>query len=287
MKKAVLIDGSGFIYRSYFASPRLTVTGGQPIGAVYGFCSILLHVLQKHMGDVFVIVLDSGRDTFRAKLYEAYKAHRPPTPEDLKSQFPLIGEACEAFGIQTISQQGFEADDIIATYAQDLVSKGCKVEIVSSDKDLMQLINDNISMYDAVHSKSIGRREVVEKYDVQPEQMVYLQALMGDSVDNVPGVAGIGPKTAAKLVRQYGTLENLYNNLDQVTPERIREKLIRDKEQAFISLKLVSLVKDVDVEKKYVSVHYNAARIKEFLRKYSFISLLNRVNKITPCIPMF
>jgi len=286
-KKAVLVDGSGFIYRSYYASPKLTTVDGQPVGAVYGFCAMLIHLLQHRMSDVFVIVLDCGRDTFRPEIYPQYKANRSETPDDLKLQFPLIQEACEAFGISTISKKGFEADDIIATYACDLASKNCDVEIVSSDKDLMQLISDRISIFDAMHSKTIIREDVIGKYGVPPELMTQLQALMGDSVDNIPGVAGVGPKTAAKLILQYNTLDNLYNHIDEITPLKLRDKLLNDKDNAFISLKLVTLLQNVDVEKKYTSVHYSSGRIKEFLRKYNFTSLLNRVDRISPCISMF
>lgn len=287
MKKAVLVDGSSFIYRSYFASPKLTMPDGQPVGAIYGFCAMLLHLLQNHMADVFTLVLDSGRDTFRAKMYELYKANRAPTPDDLKAQFPLIQETCEAFGIKTVSRRGFEADDIIATYAADLSDKNCQVEIVSSDKDLMQLITDNVCMFDAMHSRFINSEHVFEKYGVYPHQMTALQALMGDSADNVPGVAGVGPKTAAKLISEYETLENLYEHVEKIMPVKLREKLKKDRESAFISLKLVTLVKDAEVEKEYSSVHYNAGRVKDFLRKYNFTSLIKRADKISPYVPMF
>lgn len=287
MKKVVLVDGSSFIYRSYFAAPKLTMPDGQPVGAIFGFCTMLLRLLQDHMADVFALVLDSGRDTFRAQMYEPYKANRAATPDDLKAQFPLIRETCDAFGIKTVSRHGFEADDIIATYASDLSDKNCQVEIVSSDKDLMQLIDDRISMYDAMHSRFIDREHVFEKFGVYPHQMTALQALMGDSADNVPGVAGVGPKTAAKLVSQYENLENLYEHIDEITPIKLREKLLKDRDNAFISLKLVTLVRDVDVEKDYTSVHYNAGRVKDFLRKYNFTSLINRADKISPYVPIF
>lgn len=277
MKKAVLIDGSSLFFRSYYAAPKISLSDGQPIGAVYGFCSMMLSLLKTHVADVITIVFDAGRETFRTQIYEQYKANRSPTPDDMKSQFPMILEACEAFGIKTVSKRGVEADDIIATYATDLSDKNCCVEIISPDKDFMQLVSDVVSIFDAMHHKVIGPEQVFEKYGVYPRSMTALQALMGDSVDNVPGVAGIGIKTAAKLIAQYEDLENLYRNISEVRPPKVQEKLLRDKDNAFLSLKLVTLAKDVDVEKDYVSIHYNAGRIKEFFRKYDFNSLINRV----------
>lgn len=277
MKKAVLIDGSSLFFRSYYAAPKISLPDGQPIGAVYGFCSMMLSLIKNHIADVVMIVFDAGRETFRTQIYDQYKANRPPTPDDMKSQYPIILEACEAFGIKTVSKRGVEADDIIATYSTDLSGKNCTVEIVSPDKDFMQLVSDTVSIFDAMHHKSIGPEQVFEKYGVYPKNMTALQALMGDSIDNVPGVAGIGIKTAAKLIARYENLENLYENISEISSLKVRENLLRDKDKAFLSLKLVTLARDLDLEKNYVSLHYNATRIKEFFRKYDFNSLMKRI----------
>lgn len=277
MKKAVLIDGSSLFFRSYYAAPKISLPDGQPIGAVYGFCGMVLSLIKSHIADVITIIFDSGRETFRTQIYDQYKANRSPTPDDMKMQYPIILEACEAFGIKTVSKRGVEADDIIATYSTDLSGKNCAVEIVSPDKDFMQLVSDTVSIFDAMHHKYIGPEQVFEKFGVYPKSMTALQALMGDSVDNVPGVTGVGVKTAAKLIARYESLDNLYENISEITPQKVRENLMRDKDNAFLSLKLVTLAKDVEIEKDYVSLRYNAERIKEFFRKYDFNSLMKRI----------
>jgi DNA polymerase-1 len=282
---AVLVDGSGFIYRAYYASPPLTNKYGNPVGAVFGFCAMLISLLKKHqiltemcIANPFCIILDSGRDTFRSQIYAEYKSNRQKTPEELKAQIPMFRDACEAFGIPTISKKGFEADDIIATYSAKLSERGYDVKIISSDKDLMQLVSDNVFLFDPIKSKLIKADEVQEKYDVLPSQMIFLQALMGDASDNIPGVDGIGPKTAARLVDEFKTPETLYQNIDDVKPSRIKERLVNQKEQFDISLKLVTLKKDVlDISLDDLKILYNSSKAADFLKSHGFDSLIKRL----------
>ncbi|MDR0631779.1 MAG: hypothetical protein LBF54_00835 [Holosporaceae bacterium] len=276
---AVLVDGSGFIYRAYYALPQLTDYKGRPAGAVYGFCSMLISLLKKHKSDLFCVVLDSGRNTFRSEIYTEYKSNRSAIPEDLKSQIPALRDACDAFGIPTIAKKGFEADDIIATYSTKLSECGYEVRIISSDKDLMQLVGDNISLFDPIKSKVIKTEEVLEKYKVLPSQMVFLQALMGDPSDNIPGISGIGPQTAAKLVSKFKTPEEIYQNIDVVEPKKIRENLINQKEMLDVSLKLVTLKKDVDIDGNLddLKISYDHDKVVCFLEAFGFDSLIKRL----------
>lgn len=244
-KKLYLIDGSGFIFRAYFALPPLTRADGVNVGAVYGFCNILLKLQQdliENNGDNYMaVIFDAGRKTFRNDIYPEYKAHRPEAPEDLIPQFPIFRQACQAFEIPSIEMINYEADDVIATYARLAKEQNLEVIIVSSDKDLMQLIGDGISLYDPIKNTPIGHEHVGEKFGVTPDKVVDVLALWGDSSDNVPGVPGIGPKTAALLVNQFGSLENIFDNLDQIPQEKRREVLKSNKELALISKKLVVL----------------------------------------------
>jgi DNA polymerase-1 len=282
---AVLVDGSGFIYRAYYASPSLINKDGRSVGAVFGFCAMLISLLKKHqilnkahVANPFCVILDSGRDTFRSQIYAEYKSHRRETPEELKAQMPMFRDACEAFGIPTISKKGFEADDIIATYSEKLSKQGYDVKIISSDKDLMQLVSDNVFLFDPIKSKLIKADEVREKYNVLPSQMIFLQALMGDASDNIPGVDGIGPKTAAKLVNEFKTPEMLYQNIDDVKPSRIKEYLINQRAQFSISLKLVTLKKDVlDINLDDLNILYNFSKAADFLKSHGFSSLIKRL----------
>ena len=209
-----LIDGSGFIFRAFHALPPMTrKSDGLPVGAVHGFCQMLLKLLQDGKDSDkpthVAVILDAGRITFRNEIYTEYKAHRPPAPEELVPQFPLIRDAVEAFNVACIEQDGFEADDIIATYARHAVEAGGDVTIISSDKDLMQLIRPGIRMLDTMKNKRIGPDEVMEKFGVPPDKVVDVQSLAGDATDNVPGVPGIGIKTAAELINEYGDLDTL------------------------------------------------------------------------------
>ncbi|WP_321395352.1 DNA polymerase I [Emcibacter sp.] len=244
-----LVDGSGFIFRAYHALPPLTRHDGTPVNAVMGFCNMLFKLL-KDLDDNerpthLAVIFDAGRRTFRNDIYPEYKAHRPPAPEDLIPQFPLIREAVRAFNVPAIDSDGYEADDIIATYATEAEKKGFEVSIVSSDKDLMQLITDKVFLFDSMKNKEIGVEQVIEKFGHGPEKVVEIQALAGDSADNVPGVPGIGVKTAAQLLDEYGSLDELLERASEIKQPKRREKLLENADMARISRELVTLKRDV------------------------------------------
>lgn len=234
-----LVDGSGFIFRAYHALPPLTRKDGVPIGAVLGFTNMLVKLLTDMKAHYLAVVFDAGRHTFRNEIYPQYKANRRETPADLIPQFPLIREACRAFNVPLVEKEGVEADDIIATYA--MREKDRDIIIVSSDKDLMQLVSDRVKLYDPIKSKIIDPKGVHEKFEVGPHQVIDVQALAGDSSDNIPGVPGIGIKTAASLIHEFGTLENLLDQAYTLKQQKRRESLIQFKDQAILSKKLVTL----------------------------------------------
>jgi DNA polymerase-1 len=275
------VDGSSFIYRAFFALPQLTTKDGKAVGAIYGFCSTLISLLETHRSDFFCVVLDSGRATFRSELFPEYKANRAATPEELKEQFPLLKNACHAFGVPTVEKIGFEADDLMATCAQKFVNEGVDVRIISSDKDLMQLINEHISMFDPIKSKVIKSNDVFEKYGVYPEQMVHFQALVGDTSDNIPGIKGIGPVTAAKLLQTYKTLDGIYDHINDIQPPKLKEKLTNGKNDLNLSLKLVTLEKNVALNDNFLNflVSHNPNAAVHFLSSLDFTNLVKRVQK--------
>src|SRR5882757_2246213 len=245
-----LVDGSSYIFRAYHALPPLNrKSDGLQVNAVLGFCNMLWKLLRDMPPDNrpthLAIVFDKSEITFRNKLYPDYKAHRPPAPDDLIPQFALIREAVRAFDLPCLEQGGFEADDLIATYARIAGERGATTTIVSSDKDLMQLVTDKVTMYDTMKDRRIGIAEVIEKFGVPPEKVVEVQALAGDSTDNVPGVPGIGIKTAAQLIVEYGDLETLLLRAGEIKQPKRREALIANAELARISRKLVELKHDV------------------------------------------
>jgi DNA polymerase-1 len=280
-----LIDGSGYIFRAFHALPPLTrPSDGLPVGAVHGFCAMLWKLLQdarKSSGPTHIaVIFDASEKTFRNEIYQEYKAHRPPAPEELVPQFPLIREAVKAFNIACIEQYGYEADDIIATYARQTVSSGGDVTIVSSDKDLMQLVGPGVTMLDTMKNRAIGPDEVRERFGVPPDKVVDVQALAGDSVDNVPGVPGIGVKTAAELINEYGDLESLLARAGEIKQPKRRERLIEYAIQARLSLDLVKLKDDVplDAALEQLSVREpDAQRLLGFLRELEFGTLTKRI----------
>ncbi|MBX9925065.1 MAG: DNA polymerase I [Hyphomicrobiaceae bacterium] len=248
-----LIDGSGYIFRAFHALPPLTrPSDGLPVGAVHGFCQMLWKLIgDSRMSDKpthIAVIFDAGRETFRNKIYDKYKAQRPPPPDELIPQFGLIRDATAAFNIACLEQDGYEADDLIATYARLVTADGGDVTIVSSDKDLMQLIRPGVVMLDGMKAKRIGRDEVIEKFGVPPEKVVDVQSLAGDSVDNVPGVPGIGVKTAAELITTYGDLDALLAKAGEIKQPKRRENLIAFADQARISRELVRLKDDVPIQ---------------------------------------
>ena len=288
-----LVDGSGYIFRAYHALPPLTrKSDGLPVGAVAGFCNMLWKLLREMPKDNkpthLAIVFDKSEVTFRNKLYPDYKAHRPPAPEDLIPQFSLIREAVHAFDLPCIEQIGFEADDLIATYVREACERGATATIVSSDKDLMQLVTDCVTMYDTMKDRRLGIPEVLEKFGVPPEKVVEVQALAGDSVDNVPGVPGIGIKTAAQLINEYGDLETLLARAGEIKQPKRREALIENAEKARISRQLVLLDDKVklDVPLDDLAVHEpDARKLIAFLKAMEFSTLTRRVAEYSQIDP--
>ena len=248
-----LIDGSGFIFRAYHALPPLTrKSDGLPVGAVSGFCNMLFKIIEDQKGSNapthLVVVFDAKGKTFRSDIYPEYKMNRPPAPEDLVPQFPLTRDATRAFGLACIEQEGFEADDIMATLAIQARDAGGHVTIVSSDKDLMQLVGNGVEMYDAMKNKRIGSEQVVEKFGVGPNRVIDVQSLAGDSVDNVPGAPGIGIKTAALLINEYGDLDSLLERAFEIKQPKRRETLIDNADQIRTSRDLVTLKTDMKMD---------------------------------------
>ncbi len=286
-----LVDGSSYIFRAYHALPPLTrKSDGLPVGAVSGFCNMLWKLLREadesaagvtptHIGVIF----DASAVTFRNEIYDQYKAHRPDPPEDLRPQFGLIRQAVEAFSVSSIEQLGFEADDLIATYTVQAVEAGADVTIIASDKDLMQLIRPGVVMVDTMKDKRISDPEVREKFGVTPDRVVDVQALAGDSVDNIPGVPGIGVKTAAQLIDDYGDLETLLARAEEIKQNKRRQNLIEFADQARISRKLVELKQDVPVEVPLADLKVrplDGDRAVSFLKAMEFTTLTRRVGEV-------
>ncbi len=280
-----LIDGSGYIFRAYHALPPLTrPSDGLPVGAVHGFCAMLWKLLRE-AGELapathFAVIFDYSARTFRNDLFDGYKAHRPEVPEDLVPQFPLIRDAVKAFNVACLEQEGYEADDLIATYACQALEAGAEVTIVSSDKDLMQLVRPGIVMYDTMKNKVIGEAEVIERFGVPPSKVIEVQALIGDSTDNVPGVPGIGVKTAALLIGEYGDLETLLERASEITQPKRRESLITFADQARLSRTLVTLDCNAPLDVPLAATvvrELEAEALTGFMRKMEFNTLLRRV----------
>src|SRR5262245_30416931 len=226
LRNLYLVDGSGYLFRAYHALPPMSRPDGTPINAVYGFCRMLVaDLLDKPEVDHVAMILDSSEITFRNQIYDKYKAQRPPPPEDLTPQFPLIREAAKAFNVTVCELDGYEADDLIATYARMAIEAGATCTIVSSDKDLMQLIRPGVAMMDPIKKAKLGPEAVMEKFGVTPDKVIDVQALAGDSTDNVPGVPGIGVKTAAQLINEYGNLETLLERAGEIKQPKRREAL--------------------------------------------------------------
>ncbi|HEX3505877.1 MAG TPA: DNA polymerase I [Xanthobacteraceae bacterium] len=280
-----LVDGSSYIFRAYHALPPINrKTDGLQLNAVFGFCNMLWKLLRDMKDDDkpthLAVVFDLSEHTFRTEMYPDYKAHRPDPPDDLRPQFPLIRDAVAAFDLPCLEQAGFEADDLIATYVREATEAGATSTIVSSDKDLMQLVTDGVVMFDTMKDKKIGRAEVIEKFGVPPEKVIEVQALIGDSTDNVPGVHGIGVKTAAQLIVEYGDLETLLARAGEIKQDKRRQTLIDNADKARLSKKLVTLDDQVklDVPVGDLAVHEpDYKRLIAFLKAMEFNSLTRRV----------
>tara|TARA_Y100001970_G_scaffold91728_1_gene115694 strand:+ start:2179 stop:4953 length:2775 start_codon:yes stop_codon:yes gene_type:complete len=281
-----LIDGSGYIFRAYYALPPLTrKSDGLPVGAVSGFCNMLFKLLEDSKSNDnlekpthFAVIFDSARKNFRNEIYSDYKGNRSDAPDDLIPQFDYIRKSVKAFNLPSVELINYEADDLIATYVENILELGAKVTIVSSDKDLMQLYKKGVRIYDPMKNKFINKDDVHNKFGVTPEKVIDVQSLAGDSTDNVPGVPGIGVKTAAELINQYGNLENLLKNASKIKQNKRRETLINNKHDAIISKKLVTLKKDVPIKNKieeFILKSVDKDKLYSFLREMEFNRLLS------------
>ena len=283
-----LIDGSGFIFRAYYALPALTRSDGLPVGAISGFCNMIYKLLTSKSNDAILspthvaVIFDHKGPTFRSKIYPNYKMNRTEPPIDLIPQFELIREATKAFGLASIEMEGYEADDIIATYAKLALERNWEATIISSDKDLMQLVSKNTIMWDTMKNKKIGEEEVFEKFGVYPSLVIDVQALAGDSIDNIPGASGIGIKTASLLINQFGSLNTLLEKANEIKQPKRREVLINERDKILISKNLVTLKKDVPLKENLENLNitsFNPISLLSFTKKMEFRTLSERIKK--------
>ncbi len=281
-KKICLIDGSGYIFRAFYALPTMTGPDGTPVNAVYGFTNMFLKLTQRLHCDYCLVLFDAKRQNYRNDIFPEYKGTRKETPEDLIPQFAVIREALDALNINYLDLEGFEADDLIATYTEQSLQKGYDVTVISADKDLMQLIRPHVEFYDPMKDKFYTPEDVKEKFGVYPERVTDVQALAGDSIDNIPGVPGIGLKTAAELVNQFGSLDNVLEHAAEIKQNKRRETLLNNIEQARISMQLVTLKKDVPLINTIETYPCQAPeknKVISFIEKYGFSSLRTRIEK--------
>ena len=278
-QRLILVDGSGYIFRAFYALPPMSREDGTPVNAVFGFTSMLLKLSEDMEGENILVVFDAARTTFRNAIYKEYKANRSEPPEELVPQFDLIKKATTAIGLKSLEVENYEADDIIATYVKIAKKENIETLVISSDKDLMQLIQDGVSLYDPMKNIKIGPEAVLEKFGVSPDKVIDVQALAGDSSDNVPGVPGIGVKTASQLINEYGSLEKLLDNASSIKQEKRRESLLNNAELAIVSKKLVSLFSDVPIPYKISDLKWtprNDDNLLAFLKENNFKRLENR-----------
>lgn len=278
-----LVDGSAYIFRAFFAVPRLNNSKGLPTNAIFGFTNMMLRFLKQHSPEYIVIALDAGRETFRNEMFAEYKGNRPEAPADLIPQFPYIRKVVDALNLPLLELNGYEADDIIATLCQNMAAEVGEIVVVSSDKDLMQLVTNGTKLLDGAKDRWIGADEVKEKFGVAPEQVVEVMGLMGDAVDNIPGVRGIGEKTAIALIQTFGSLESLFDNLDRVSQMKLRgaarvQKILADgREAAFLSRNLATVKRDVPLDYQLEQFRYqghDSDKVKELFGELEFSNLL-------------
>ena len=280
-KHLILIDGSGFIFRAYHALPPLTKSDGTPTGAVSGYCNMLfklINELKEFKATHIAVVFDHKDKTFRSNIYPDYKANRPAPPEDLVPQFQLIRDATEAFGFLAIDKKGYEADDIIATLAKNATEEGAIVTIFSSDKDLMQLVSDDIKMHDPIRNIFIDIARVEEKFGVTPDKVIDVQALIGDKVDNVPGVPGVGIKTASSLIAEFKTVENLVEKYEAIDKDRIKNLISNNINKIILSKKLVTLLKTVEINTNLHDLELGTLNLDKLLA-FTKLMELNSLSK--------
>ena len=281
--RLILIDGSAYIFRAYYALPPMSRRDGTPVNAVFGFTNMLVKLIEDYREEKLIVIFDAARKNFRNKIYKNYKANRGETPEDLIPQFDLIKNCVKAFNIPQLEIEGFEADDIIASYSCKATNLNIPSLIVSSDKDLMQLVNDKVQMLDPMKNKKIGVNEVIDKFGVEPDKVIQIQALTGDKVDNIPGALGIGPKTALELIKEYGDIEGLIKHVDKIKQEK-RKNIIKESiEDIRISLQLVRLDKEMDLPidindiKPFIEIQNNKNSINNFLQEQGFRAIQQRL----------
>ena len=280
--RLILIDGSAYIFRAYYGLPPMNRPDGTPINAVFGFTNMLVKLIEDYREDKMIVVFDAARENFRNEIFKDYKANRGETPEDLIPQFEIIRECVDAFNIPQIEIEGYEADDIIATYCELSQKEKIQSIIVSSDKDLMQLVNENVTMLDPMKNKKIGIDQVVEKFGLPPEKVIQIQALTGDKVDNIPGAPGIGPKTALTLIEEFGDVQSLIKNAIKIPQEKRRNVILDNKNEILISLELVKLKKDINLPIKIDDIHSYSSidkneKLSEFLSNQGFKSIAERL----------
>ncbi len=282
--RLILVDGSAYIFRAYYALPPMSRKDGVPVNAVFGFTNMLVKLIEDYKDEKLIVIFDAARENFRNKIYSAYKANRGETPEDLIPQFDLIKKCVSAFNIPQIELEGYEADDIIATYATEATKLDIPSLIVSSDKDLMQLVNERVEMLDPMKNKKIGIKEVIEKFGVEPKKVVQIQALMGDKVDNIPGAPGIGPKIALELIQEYGDIEGLIKNAGKIKQDK-RRNIIKDFENDIrVSLKLVKLDNNINLTlpiskiKSFSELNTSKDSINKFLTDQGFKAIQQRLD---------
>lgn len=281
--RLILIDGSGYIFRAYYALPPMMRKDGTPVNAVFGFTNMLVKLIEDYSNEKLVVIFDAARENFRNKIYPKYKANRGETPEDLIPQFDLIKKSVQAFSIPQLELEGYEADDIIATYTNQAQKLNIPSLIISSDKDLMQLVSDQVEMLDPMKNKKIGINEVIEKFGVKPNKVIQIQALTGDRIDNIPGAPGIGPKTALELIKQFGDIEALIKNINNIKQEK-RKQIIRESiNDIRVSLELVKLDNNVDLPlpikeiNPYSQIENNSESINKFLIEQGFKAIIQRL----------
>jgi len=272
-----LIDGSAYFYRAYHAVAPLSTANGLPTHAALGFTNILLRVIREKSPEFLAVAFDAKGPNFRHEMYSDYKANRPPMPDDLAVQIPYIKKIVKAHNILTMEQQGVEADDLIASAARKLAALGYKVIVVSGDKDLLQLVGDDILCWEPMKDVVMDREGVLKKYNVGPERLLDFFALMGDKSDNIPGVPGIGPKSAEKLINEFGSLENLYENLESLKKSKMKDNLAAHRDDAFLSRELIDLKEDLDIpldENHYRLPQPDSGKLKELYTELEFTRLM-------------
>ena len=281
--RLILIDGSGYIFRAYYALPPMQRNDGTPVNAVYGFTNMLIKLIEDYSNEKLIVVFDAARENFRNKIYPDYKINRGDTPEDLIPQFELIRKCVKAFNIPQLELEGYEADDIIATYTNLAKDEKIPSLIISSDKDLMQLVDNNVQMLDPIKNRLIGINEVIEKFGVEPNKVIQVQALTGDKIDNIPGAPGIGPKTAAELIKTYDDIEKLIKNYKQIKQEKRKKIIEKHQSDIRVSLELVKLKKDIKLPLlinkiiPYNKMQNDPNFIKNFLVEQGFKTVLQRL----------